>query len=374
MTNNFPAIKNQYKESVLESILLRFRICAPLGIILHLFYYLIDRLSHPEYDQLFLEIRVFACSVILLFFLFSFHSKLKRLVLWFADISSTVIICGLATMSFLTDGSSSRYYEGVSLVFLGMGFINPYNFRNNFYLFLGQIILFETIMLANKTPFNFINFSYANYFMGCTAFFVVLMTKFYSTQHYNAFVRQEQLKVSEAKLAALFNQADKLSKTDELTKIHNRRFFFEMLENKIKSCESTGHTFYLIIFDIDHFKQINDTYGHTFGDEALKYLAEAVKKSIRANDFFGRYGGDEFILCLEQISKDNLYKRLTIVSNNIKLLNLTHQGQHVPISASFGAAPFVPNKNMTSEQLMELADAQLLEIKKNARGSIGILE
>lgn len=186
--------------------------------------------------------------------------------------------------------------------------------------------------------------------------------------------QNEQLRQNEKVLADMYSHADKLSKTDTLTQINNRRNFFEMLNKKMQDCETAKTCFYLVIFDVDHFKGINDTYGHALGDKALVKVVEVVKNNIRSNDFIGRYGGDEFIICLDFPNKEGILNRLTKISDGVKALRLPYEGKEIYISVSIGAAKFVPGTNITEEKLIEKADFELFNVKKATRGEISINE
>jgi len=186
--------------------------------------------------------------------------------------------------------------------------------------------------------------------------------------------QNEQLRQNEKIMADLYSQADKLSKTDTLTEINNRRHFFEMLYKKMQNCEAAKTCFYLVIFDVDHFKEINDSYGHTLGDRVLVKVVEVVKSNIRSNDFIGRYGGDEFIICLDFPNKEGILNRLTKIRDDVKALSLTHDGKEVSISVSIGAAKFIPGTSMTEKNLIEKADFELFNVKKTTRGEISVNE
>jgi len=186
--------------------------------------------------------------------------------------------------------------------------------------------------------------------------------------------QNEQLRQKEKTLTDLYSQADKLSKTDTLTEINNRRHFFEMLNKKMQYCEVAKTSFYLVIFDVDHFKEINDSYGHTLGDMVLVKVVEVVKSNVRSNDFIGRYGGDEFIICLDFPNKEGILNRLTKIRDGVKALSLLHDGKKVPVSVSIGAAKFIPGTNMTEKNLIEKADFELFNVKKTTRGEISVNE
>ena len=186
--------------------------------------------------------------------------------------------------------------------------------------------------------------------------------------------QNEQLRETKEKLTNLYDQADKLSKTDTLTEINNRRNFLEMLNKKMQDCEVAKTSFYLVIFDVDHFKEINDTYGHIFGDKVLVDAIKVVKNNTRSNDFIGRYGGDEFIICLDFPNKEGILPRLIKIQDDVKALSLTHNEKRVSVSISIGAAKFIPGTNITEEKLIEKTDFALYKVKKNIRGEINVNE
>ena len=97
------------------------------------------------------------------------------------------------------------------------------------------------------------------------------------------------------------NKQKRLSETDELTRIYNRRAIFEQLGNLQKPADKNVHA--IILFDLDHFKSINDKYSHLTGDKALIHIVSLTKRSVRQQDTFGRIGGEEFVVCLKNLDK-----------------------------------------------------------------------
>jgi diguanylate cyclase (GGDEF)-like protein len=368
-------INDAYKSHINELILFRFRLILAIGIVLHLAFWFIDRFAYPAHSFEFIQIRIIDSLLIIGLIFLSYWDKIKPHIVWLVDLAGTIVMVGMVCMVLLTNGSASRYYEGANLVFIGVcGIINPFYLGHTILMFIFWIGLFEVAMLSSLAPFDSLNFLFANYFMCSTALFVVLMAKFYKDQHYKAFARQEQLKINEETLAALYNQADRLAKTDALTDINNRRHFSDMLQKKMEVSEAANATFYLVIFDVDYFKQINDTYGHAFGDRVLVKVVEIVKNNIRTNDFIGRFGGDEFIICLDMPTRESIMARLSKISQDVRAVGLTHEGRNVPLTVSIGAARFKPGQNMNETKLMERADFELFHVKKTGRGQISIEE
>jgi len=358
MTNFDPdkEIKARYCSYIDDTINFRLRIIGIVGSVLILVFNILDRIAYPAYALVFLKIRLCCSLIFFLVFLLSFYKKIKQFAIWLGDFLIIFSAACIILMIYLSDGSSSHYYEGLHIVILGMLIMNSFYLRHSIICALAILAMYQFAVFANHQVFNQSNFYSANFFMISIDFLVIL----FSTQHRQAFLRQEQL--------------DQLSKTDELTKTHNRRSFFDLLQNKIETSEKLHNYFYLAIFDVDHFKELNDKYGHSFGDLALTKVIEIVRKNIRNHDCLGRFGGDEFVLFLDIPDADMLMRRLTKISQEVTGLNLKQNNQSVLVSISIGAARFVPGLKMTADELLEMADQQLLVIKKTNRGQIGIAE
>ncbi|MFM2587923.1 diguanylate cyclase [Vibrio sp. TBV020] len=151
-----------------------------------------------------------------------------------------------------------------------------------------------------------------------------------------------------------------LSNTDFLTGLANRRHIFEWGESQFSSRKLSS-----IIFDIDHFKTLNDTYGHEFGDQVLKQVSSIVNQSARKEDVVGRIGGEEFLILLPSIGRDEL----STIAENIRALISTHQfvtpdNQTIKVTASFGIAEH--RSGALSDQV-NLADTALYSAKRSGR-------
>jgi diguanylate cyclase (GGDEF)-like protein/PAS domain S-box-containing protein len=155
-----------------------------------------------------------------------------------------------------------------------------------------------------------------------------------------------------------------LSTTDFLTNLYNRRALFELLEYELGRRKRHQRPLALIMLDIDHFKKINDTYGHLAGDKVLAKSAEIIRKSVRKTDIVGRYGGEEFIIVLPECTLADG----AIVAEKIRAAVQESEfegGIQVTISAGL-----VENKDETAEQLIDAADQYLYQAKHNGRNRI----
>ncbi len=161
--------------------------------------------------------------------------------------------------------------------------------------------------------------------------------------------------------------------SDGLTQIFNVHFFKRMLEQEIKKVNRYGGTLSIMMLDIDHFKSVNDTYGHQTGDKVLQKLSEIVQSNIRAEiDLPGRYGGDEFIVMLPSTdirgAKILCDRLLTLISSS----EVHYNEKIIQFTSSIGAAEFV--KNSSIDELIKAADNALYFSKKNGRNQVTIVE
>ncbi|MCD7879789.1 MAG: GGDEF domain-containing protein, partial [Candidatus Gastranaerophilales bacterium] len=171
-----------------------------------------------------------------------------------------------------------------------------------------------------------------------------------------------------------FEYTYKLATTDGLTELYNHRFFQEQIRVKIKQSEKLKNNFSLILIDIDFFKKFNDKYGHQAGDAVLKHVAATLKKSVRAEDFVCRYGGEEMTIILNNTPKEtgvSIAKKIceTIASRKYPLT----PDLEVNITISLGVSTY-PENGKTPAELIEYADKCLYKAKENGRNQVGFLE
>jgi two-component system cell cycle response regulator len=159
-----------------------------------------------------------------------------------------------------------------------------------------------------------------------------------------------------------------LSTTDGLTKIYNRRHFLELARKEIERSERLGLQVALMIFDVDHFKGINDRFGHQPGDEVLVEICRAVTRCLRDYDIFGRYGGDEFTLLFPQTGPEQAAKIGDRVEQVVQALALPSL-PGVRFSVSGGIATATPPEQ-DLDGLLKRADQALYEAKKRGRACV----
>jgi two-component system cell cycle response regulator len=161
----------------------------------------------------------------------------------------------------------------------------------------------------------------------------------------------------------------RLTTVDGLTQVYNKRYFLENLERELSRCHRYGRDLSLLIFDIDHFKNINDTFGHLAGDHVLKQMAELVKANIRREDFMARYGGEEFAIILPEID----HSRAMVMGEKVRKLveaeQFVFEDTHMPTTVSIGVAT-VDDTIAEAAELIKLADTNLYEAKRAGRNRV----
>ncbi len=160
----------------------------------------------------------------------------------------------------------------------------------------------------------------------------------------------------------------KLAHTDELTQISNRRHFVQSANRKIRETPHTVSTS-LLIFDVDHFKQINDAYGHDVGDQVLCCIAEVARREMRHNDMLARFGGEEFIVLLPYTVQADALKIAERLRYKMEQQCLNINDQELTFTISVGVSKLDP-KHPKLDQLIKHADIALYEAKHQGRNCV----
>ena len=164
--------------------------------------------------------------------------------------------------------------------------------------------------------------------------------------------------------------ANELARTDELTGIPNRRGFNKILEKTIKEAYQDENQFALIIFDLDFFKVINDTYGHLIGDSTLRYIAKLLAAETKGRDFIARIGGEEFAVILPNTSYDAALKVAENIRLEIALKKLSVKNHSKPLTLTVSGGVAIYHADETFDKLVQRADEALYHAKNNGRNRI----
>ena len=165
-----------------------------------------------------------------------------------------------------------------------------------------------------------------------------------------------------------------LAITDTLTGCYNRTFMDEHLPKEIKRAIRYKHPISLIMLDIDHFKQVNDTYGHQAGDEVLKELVRSINRSIRYDvDWVARYGGEEFLVVFPETDFERAELLAERLRRDISQNTIRFKEKEIRITASFGVTGFTSSdtlKKVSYEAMISLADKSLYQAKEEGRNRV----
>jgi diguanylate cyclase (GGDEF)-like protein len=165
----------------------------------------------------------------------------------------------------------------------------------------------------------------------------------------------------------LFEQ-QKLNMLDTLTQLPNRAAMEERMEQEYRHFQRNKQPLWLAVADIDHFKSINDSFGHTTGDKTLQVIAMALKNSLRDTEFVARYGGEEFVLIIPDVSPKDIEQLLNRVREKIKNIPFKFKNQRITVTVSIGAAQILDGEHI--QETFERADAALYKAKHESRDRV----
>ena len=164
----------------------------------------------------------------------------------------------------------------------------------------------------------------------------------------------------------------KLATTDPLTGLYNRRHFFDLADMEIARSIRYGHPLACIMFDIDFFKRINDSYGHLFGDRVLQAMVWRCRENIRRVDIFARYGGDEFVILLPETGLRRSKQLTGRLCSDFQGRPLKVDEHEIPITLSMGLASISGDETLALDTLLNRADQALYTAKEKGRNQISV--
>lgn len=198
-------------------------------------------------------------------------------------------------------------------------------------------------------------------------FFCVILGRLVFLSAYSGWMRN-RLDESRRKLALTMEQVRELASHDELTKVLNRRSILERLEQERAGAARAGVPFCVALFDLDHFKAINDQHGHGAGDQVLREFVRTVHATMRETDIFGRYGGEEFLMILTDTTLDGGRLASERVCLAVAAADHGSIAPGVPVTVSVGVAAWQAGEE--TSHLLGRADAALYRAKANGRNRV----
>jgi diguanylate cyclase (GGDEF)-like protein len=172
------------------------------------------------------------------------------------------------------------------------------------------------------------------------------------------------------KNGVLFTSVKDRADHDGLTRIHNRQHFDQTVLVELKRHQRQGHSLSLLMLDLDHFKSINDTYGHQAGDLVLREMGHLLTTTLRESDYPARYGGEEFVVILPHTSEDQAWSLAERIRRKLAAKRFEHNGHVFRVTTSIGIAGVTPNSLHLPVELIRMADQALYTAKEGGRNMV----
>ncbi len=185
---------------------------------------------------------------------------------------------------------------------------------------------------------------------------------------------QAELVERNRQLESMLHHVESLAITDPLTGLFNRRRFADVLRREVAVTRRYKNSLALLMIDLDHFKVINDRFGHDAGDEVLRAIAAALSSGLREVDLAARYGGEEFAIIMPHTTKANAEIVARRIAAQIGSLVHEFQGEKVSLTASLGIADVADLSEPSAENLVKASDIALYEAKRAGRNRIVLFE
>jgi diguanylate cyclase (GGDEF)-like protein len=176
--------------------------------------------------------------------------------------------------------------------------------------------------------------------------------------------------VTDALHERLLLQLFESSTRDPLTSAYNRRHFDERLRAELAYAVRHKSPLALVLFDIDHFKKVNDTFGHPAGDAVIKHVARVTSTQLRSEDVFARYGGEEFVMLLRGINGRDVVRVAERMRASLDALAAVFENRRIPVTVSAGCAVIEECPSRSAAELLGKADARLYDAKKQGRNRV----
>lgn len=170
--------------------------------------------------------------------------------------------------------------------------------------------------------------------------------------------------------AAYFEEIYRMMVTDGLTQTANKRALQDFLEKEVARARRYGRNLSILMLDLDHFKHVNDRYGHLTGDVVLKEVAATIQQRVRREELFARYGGEEFVIVLPETNVSGALEFSEVLRKMVEAKVISFEGHSIQVTVSIGVAQFNPFVHLTPEDLLRAADQNLYIAKSRGRNCV----
>ena len=270
---------------------------------------------------------------------------------WRLPLEAVLALAFLTVLLLMTGGQSSPFFFGYVLL-VGAAALSTSSVAAALLAVITSVAYIVAVLLAvNSAPLSSAD-------LGLVAFNLVALAL---VTYVGSVIGREQRRARE--------EALRLSRFDSMTGLHSRDYFMSELEQEILRASRTGRPFAVAMLDLDGLKAANDRFGHDWGDNLLRAVADVLRGDIRVTDVAARYGGDEFVLMLPETDLAGAILVAEKVRVDISRVALPHNGAVVRTSASIGIVTFADD-GRTSAELMRRADLAMYEAKRRGRDQI----
>nr|WP_315463217.1 GGDEF domain-containing protein [uncultured Rhodoferax sp.] len=261
-----------------------------------------------------------------------------------ANITPFFLTCTVASLAlYLRPGVAALMFTGAWLLFC---------------LLLGETQSSPEILLSHRI--NGLAVCVINWFLS-----ILLWRKFTLMT-----LQQQQLERTNAELQSKQRELERLTRQDGLTGLFNRNTFVELSVNELNRAKRQGSATTILLMDLDHFKRINDTWGHPAGDAVLRHVAQTMVNSVRSTDLVGRLGGEEFIVLLPHTAPEAGRKIAEKIRQRLELSDMRWEGTRIAVTSSIGLAGTTANENRSFDSLYTEADKALYLAKQRGRNRV----
>lgn len=283
-------------------------------------------------------------------------------IIFYASVIATAVIWGVtfALIMFQPEEYTTQMITAVLICGLCAGGVVAFipNRRLSIYFNLSMLMPSAIPMFIYRSNMHLATL------IVCFSVYLVIIAFRGNKEYWDALENEHLLELKSDELA-------RLSNTDVMTGLYNRRYFDQALELEWKRSGRNKSILSVIIFDIDHFKNINDTFGHQAGDKYLRKMAPSLDAVFKRDyDIVARYGGEEFIVLLPGISAENSRQLAEQVRKNIEALIVRYQGKKLTTTVSAGVMCCIPDYNTSSDYIVSCADKALYEAKHTGRNMV----
>jgi diguanylate cyclase (GGDEF)-like protein len=337
-----------------------------LGTVMVPGFWALDWFVIPDHVWLTLWIRggCAAVGVALLVLAARAPAAFERRVDAFAVSYSLLVAWSIAVMCFMHEGYESPYYAGIDLLVLCVGLLFSWSARTAVAFNLGIYAFYMGPLLLGLLDIRDFPAALTNQFFMLSTMLVTGLS-----QHYRRGLERREFEAKEAQ-KRLLAEVQQLATVDPLTNLYNRRHFFRLGEDEIDRACRYGHPLSVLMIDIDHFKSINDSHGHSVGDQVISTIAGRLASGLRKSDVAGRYGGEEFAMILPETDVTNA---TSIVAERLRaaVANTPVETAVGPlkVTISVGVAAVLPSGETLLDALTR-ADNGLYAAKRGGRNRV----